>query len=59
MLKEIKQLETRLEKQISNTNALERELEELKQENLSLKSELKGELHSNYIFLYFFSIDLE
>ena len=31
MLKEIKQLETRLEKQISDTNMLEKELEELKQ----------------------------
>ena len=31
MLKEIKQLDTRLEKQISDTNMLEKELEELKQ----------------------------
>ena len=44
MLKEIKQLETRLEKQISNTNVLEKELEKLKQENLSLTTELKLQL---------------
>ena len=44
MLKEIKQLETRLENQISKTNVLEKELEELKQENLSLKTELKLQL---------------
>ena len=44
MLKEIKQLETRLEKQISNTNVLEKELEELKHENLSLTTELKLQL---------------
>ena len=44
MLKEIKQLEARLEKQISKTSVLEKELEELKQENLSLKTELKLQL---------------
>ena len=44
MLKEIKQLETMLENQISKTNVLEKELEELKQENLSLKTELKLQL---------------
>ena len=44
MLKEIKQLEARLGKQISKTSVLEKELEELKQENLSLKTELKLQL---------------
>ena len=41
MLKEIKQLETRLENQISKTNMLEKQLQELKQENLSLRIKLK------------------
>ena len=38
------QLETRLEKHISKTNMLEKELEELKQKNLSLKTEFKLQL---------------
>ena len=38
------QLETKLEKQISKTNMLEKELEELKQKNLSLKTEFKLQL---------------
>ena len=41
MLGEIKQLETRLENQISKTNMLEKELEELKLKIFSLKTELK------------------
>ena len=41
MLNKIKELETRLENQISKTNMLEREPEELKQENLFPKTELK------------------
>ena len=44
LLKEIKHLETRLENQISKTNLLEEELDKLKQENLSLKTELKLQL---------------
>ena len=40
MVKEIKQLETKLENQISKANTLERELEELKHESLSLKTNL-------------------
>ena len=44
LLKEIKHLETRLENQISKTNLLEEELEKMKQENLSLKTELKLQL---------------
>ena len=43
-MKEIKHLETRLENQISKTNLLEEELDKLKQENLSLKTELKLQL---------------
>ena len=46
MLKEIKYLETRLENQISKSNVLENELEELKQHNLFLKAELKLQLDS-------------
>ena len=46
MLKEIKQLETRLEKQVPKTNVLEKELAELKQENLSLKTEHTLQLDS-------------
>ena len=38
------QSETKLEKQISKTNMLEKELEELKQKNLSLKTEFKLQL---------------
>ena len=44
LLKEIKHLETRLQNQISKTNLLEEELDKLKQENLSLKTELKLQL---------------
>ena len=44
LLKEIKLLETRLENQISKTNLLEEELDKLKQENVSLKTELKLQL---------------
>ena len=44
LLKEIKHLENRLENQISKTNLLEEELDKLKQENLSLKTELKLQL---------------
>ena len=44
MFKEIKQLGTKLEKQISKTNVLGKEPEELKQENLFLKTELKLQL---------------
>ena len=44
LLKEIKHLETRLENQVSKTNLLEEELDKLKQENLSLKTELKLQL---------------
>ena len=44
MLKEIKQLESRLEKQILKTNVSEKELKELKQETLSQKTELKLQL---------------
>ena len=40
MLKEVNQLKTRFENQESKTNLLEEELEELKQENLLLKTEL-------------------
>ena len=43
-MKEIKHLENRLENQISKTNLLEEELDKLKQENLSLKTELKLQL---------------
>lgn len=46
MVKEIKQLETKLENQISKANTLERELEELKHESLSLKTELKFPLEN-------------
>ena len=46
MLEEIKHLEIRLENQISKTNVLENELEELKKHNLSLKAELKLQLDS-------------
>ena len=46
MVKEIKQLETKLENQISKANTLERELEELKHESLSLKTELKFSLEN-------------
>ena len=48
-MKEIIHLETRLENQISKTNLLEEELDKLKQENLSLKAELK--LHLDNIKL--------
>ena len=41
MLGEIKQLETRLENQISKTNTLEKQLEELKLKIFPLKTELK------------------
>ena len=44
MLENINQLRTRLEDQISKTNALKKKLEELKHENLSLKIELELEL---------------
>ena len=44
LLKEIKHLETRLENPISKTNLLEEELDKIKQENLSLKTELKLQL---------------
>ena len=40
MLKEVNQLKTRFENQESKTNLLEEELEELKQENILLKTEL-------------------
>ena len=46
LLKEIKHLETRLENQISKTNLLEEELDKLKQENISLKTELKLQLNN-------------
>ena len=38
ILKEVNQLKTRFENQVSKTNLLEEELEELKQENLLLKT---------------------
>ena len=57
MLKEIKHLETRLEKQISKTNVLEKELEELKQENLSLKTKLKACIHYFLLNFYFLPND--
>ena len=44
LLKGIKHLETRLENQISKTHSLEEELDKLKQENLSLKTEHKLQL---------------
>ena len=44
LLKEIKHFETRLENQISKTNLLEEELDKLKQENLSIKTELTLQL---------------
>ena len=40
---EIKQLESRLEKQISKTNVLEKELEGLKKENSFLKTEFQSQ----------------
>ena len=43
-MKEIKQLETSLENQISRTKVLQKELEELKNVKLSLKTELKLQL---------------
>ena len=45
-VKEIKKFQIRLEKKISKTNMLEKELEELKQENVSLKTELKLQINN-------------
>ena len=45
-VKEIKKFQIRLEKKISKTNMLEKELEELKQENVSLKTELKLQMNN-------------
>ena len=46
LLEEIKQLESRLEKQISKTNVLEKELEGLKKENSFLKTEFQSQMNN-------------
>ena len=45
-VKEIKKFQIRLEKKISKTNMLEKELEELKQENVPLKTELRLQINN-------------
>ena len=46
LLEEIKQLESRLEKQISKTNVLEEELKGLKKENSFLRTEFQSQMNN-------------